>query len=157
MRKSLLTVATAGLLALTSVSGVFAQPVPTIAAAESAAIAACTNGTPAACGAAMQVLTAAVRAANPNAPLATINTLVLAEFSTVVASVRAAGGPVANIAAIDAAFAASVPGVAQVPSVVAPATPTGAGTAAPAAGAPAAAPDSLSTSPSENDTEASPS
>jgi len=115
MRKSLLSFATVGILALTSVTGVYAQEVavPTPEVAQAAAVLACTSGTPAACSAALAVLVEAIRAANPTASVATVSALVTASLQTVTESVQAAGGPALNIAAIADTVAAATPSATE--------------------------------------------
>ena len=92
-------------------SGVFAQEVavPTPEVAQAAAISACSTGTPAACSAALAVLVEAIRAANPTASVATVSALVTASRQAVTESVRAAGAPAVNIAAIADKVAAATP------------------------------------------------
>lgn len=88
MRKLFATIATAGLLSMSAMSGASAAPVPGFEAQYAAALAACTPpaGTPGACTAAINALSAAMIAAG--VPQATA----LASFTALRSEVAAAGG-----------------------------------------------------------------
>lgn len=88
MRKLITTIATAGVLSMTAFSAASAAPVPGFEAQYAAALAACTpaTGTPAACEAAINALSAAMIAAGVPQDVA------LASFTELRSEVAAAGG-----------------------------------------------------------------
>lgn len=88
MRKLITTIATAGVLSMTAFSAANAAPVPGFEAQYAAALAACTpaTGTPAACEAALNALSAAMIAAGVPQDVA------LASFTELRSEVAAAGG-----------------------------------------------------------------
>ena len=117
MRKTLLTIATVGLLGLSTMSGAFAQQL-TPAEARVLVYTNCVGTQTAGCQAALQVLAQAVTVANGGVVSPSVAALIREELASVLTEVRsrnaAAGVSNAAIATtFNSAFAASVPAAAR--------------------------------------------